>query len=57
MADDAQPRGEAVDKNGYSLFRIGLSRSEIPKPRSVRHSVEIPFGKGTECSLTRFPFE
>ena len=23
---------EAVDKNGYSLFRIGLSLSEIPKP-------------------------
>ena len=23
---------EAVDKNGYPLFRIGLSLSEIPKP-------------------------
>jgi hypothetical protein len=23
---------EAVDQNGYSLFRIGLSLSEIPKP-------------------------
>jgi len=23
---------EAVDKNGYSLFRIGLSLSDIPKP-------------------------
>jgi hypothetical protein len=23
---------EAVDKNGYSLFRIGLSLSEIPRP-------------------------
>ncbi|MET3845962.1 hypothetical protein [Bradyrhizobium sp. OAE829] len=22
---------EAVDQNGYSLFRIGLSLSEIPK--------------------------
>jgi hypothetical protein len=32
MADDAPPRGEAVDKNGYSLFRIELSLSEIPRP-------------------------
>jgi hypothetical protein len=23
---------EAVDQNGYSLFRIGLSLTEIPKP-------------------------
>jgi hypothetical protein len=23
---------EAVDRDGYSLFRIGLSLSEIPKP-------------------------
>ena len=23
---------EAVDQNGYSLFQIGLSLSEIPKP-------------------------
>ena len=28
---NAEVRG-AVDKNGYSLFRIGLSLSEIPKP-------------------------
>jgi hypothetical protein len=32
MVDEAQPRGEAVDKNGYSLFRIELSLFEIPKP-------------------------
>jgi hypothetical protein len=24
---------EAVDQTGYSLFRIGLSLSEIPKPK------------------------
>ena len=39
MAADAQPPfddvnaevREAVDRDGYSLFRIGLSLAEIPK--------------------------
>jgi hypothetical protein len=25
---------DAVDRDGYSLFKIGLSLSEIPKPQS-----------------------
>ena len=32
-ADDVNAEvREAVDQNGYSLFRTGLSLSEIPKP-------------------------
>jgi hypothetical protein len=32
QADDVNAEvREAVDQNGYSLFRIGLSLSEIPK--------------------------
>jgi hypothetical protein len=32
-ADDVNAEvREAVDRDGYSLFRIGLSLSEIPKP-------------------------
>jgi hypothetical protein len=31
--DDVNPDvREAVDQHGYSLFRIGLSLSDIPKP-------------------------
>jgi hypothetical protein len=33
-ADDVNAEvREAVDQNGYSLFKIGLSLSEIPKPK------------------------
>jgi hypothetical protein len=33
QADDVNAEvREAADQNGYSLFRIGLSLSEIPKP-------------------------
>lgn len=33
-ADDVNAEvREAVDQSGYSLFRIGLSLSEIPKPQ------------------------
>jgi hypothetical protein len=32
QADDVNPEvREAVDRDGYSLFRIGLSLSEIPR--------------------------
>jgi hypothetical protein len=33
QADDVNAEvREAVDQNGYSLFQIGLSLSQIPKP-------------------------
>ena len=31
LADESEVR-EAVDQNDYSLFRIGLALSELPKP-------------------------
>jgi hypothetical protein len=48
---------DAVDQNGYSLFRIGLL-SEIPKVMAHPWQAEVSaFRAGTRYSPTRSPFD
>ena len=47
---------EALDRDGHSLFRIGLSLFEIPRPKRARHTQVSAFRAGTHASPTRFPF-
>ena len=47
---------EAVDRDGYALFRIGLSLPEIPKSQNVP-ARRLLFRAGTGRDTTRFLLE